>query len=46
MFRFAEEWRVYEGKEDEGEGVKVENPGRVINYDFVSSKGAMVMEDQ
>ena len=42
VFRFAEEWRVYEGKDD-SERVKISEgemmPGRVIDYDYVSSRG-------
>ena len=43
VFRFAEEWRVYEGK-NESERVRVSEEeemvrGRVIDYDYVSSRG-------
>lgn len=42
VFRFAEEWRVYEGKNG-SERVRVSEGemgvGRVIDYDYVSSRG-------
>lgn len=41
-FRFAEQWRVYNGK-DASEWIKISEeetvPGRVINYDYISSRG-------
>lgn len=41
VFRFAEEWRVYDGK-NASERIKISEeetiPGRVINYDYVSSQ--------
>lgn len=47
VFRFAEEWRVYEGKNgservrvSEGEGEM--GVGRVIDYEYVSSRETMV----
>ena len=42
VFCFAEKWRVY-GGESASERVKISKaetiPGRVINYDYVSSRG-------
>ena len=42
VFRFAEKWRVYDGK-NASERIKISEeetiPGRVINYDYVSSRG-------
>ncbi len=42
VFRFAEKWRVYDGK-NSSERIKISEedttPGRVINYDDVSSLG-------
>ena len=42
VFSFAEEWRVYDGK-DNNERIKISEaetiPGRVINYDYISSRG-------
>lgn len=42
VFRFAEKWRVYDGK-NASEWIKISDeetiPGRVINYDYVSSRG-------
>ncbi|CAF9937248.1 MAG: hypothetical protein ALECFALPRED_007152 [Alectoria fallacina] len=42
VFRFAETWRVYDGK-NASERIKISEeetiPGRVINYDYVSSRG-------
>lgn len=42
VFRFAEEWRVYDGKSS-SERIEISEeetiPGRVINYEYVSSRG-------
>lgn len=42
VFRFAEKWRVYDGK-NASEWIKISEeesiPGRVINYDYISSRG-------
>ena len=42
VFRFAEKWRVYDGK-NASQWIKISEeettPGRVINYDYISSRG-------
>lgn len=42
IFLFAEKWRVYDGK-NASERIKISKeeviPGRIINYDYVSSRG-------
>lgn len=42
IFSFAEKWRVYDGK-NASKRIKISEeetiPGRVINYDYISSRG-------
>ena len=41
VLHFAEKWRVYDGK-NASERTKISEeimPGRIINYDYVSSRG-------